>query len=412
VLLFGCGALGSKLALHFGRSGHTALTFVDRDALSPHNFVRHALLADRTGQNKAEAARRAVRAIYENIPDSQAVISHPGSALDWIKGEYRPALQKHRLLVDATASGMVFEALVRNSLPDGLKVARCGISDMGRIGLLSFEGSNRNPRIDDLNVLVYDMAVERPELRDWLERERAQREQSVGAVLEEISIGMSCSSDTTRMPDDLVSWHAASFSVALRDLIVTKRRPNAGWLVLNYRPAGGGASPSAGLISEIIPIDPVITVRARGVEGWELRGAMRWEVRIRPHLVREMRERLHRAAPSETGGGMAGVIHPKRRVIYVTRMIEAPRDSKASPDSFTLGTEGLLETVGAIRKASGGLLGYVGDWHTHPRGAGRVSRQDVETMLDVKRKLDMADLPTFILIVTPKGVNAYVYESG
>jgi hypothetical protein len=411
VLLFGCGALGSKLALHLGRSGHTDLTLVDRDTLSPHNFVRHALLADRTGQNKAEAVASAVQALYANIPKSQDVIADPGSALNWLKGEHRPLLQKHRLLVDATASGMVFEALVRNTLPSGLKVARCGISDAGNIGLLSFEGANRNPRIDDLNVIVYDMAAERPALRDWLERERAERGRGVGAVLEEIAIGMSCSSDTTRMPDDLVSWHAASFSIALRDLARTKHRPNAGWLVLNHRPEGG-AFPSGGLVSETIPVDPVVVVRARGVRGFELRGAGAWQVRIRAHLVSEMRERLHRAAPAETGGGMAGVIHPKRRIIYVTRMIEAPPDSKATPDSFTLGTEGLPETVEAVRKASGGLLGYVGDWHTHPRGAGHVSGQDLETMLDTKRKLDMADLPTFILIVSVKGVNAYVYEPG
>jgi hypothetical protein len=412
VLLFGCGALGSKLALHFGRSGHTALTLVDHDTLSPHNFVRHALLADRIGQNKAEAAAKSVRTLYESIPDSQTVVGDPGSALEWLKGRYRPGLQKHRLLVDATASGMVFEALVRNTLPVGLRVARCGISDAGRIGLLSFEGANRNPRIDDLNVLVYDMAVDRQELREWLERERAEREQGVGAVLEEISIGMSCSSDTTRMPDDLVSWHAASFSVALRDLGRTKRGPNAGWLVLNYRREGGGTFALTGLTSELISVDPVVVVRARGVRGGELRGAGAWQVRIRAHLVREMRARLHRAVPAETGGGMVGVIHPKRRVIYVTRMIDAPPDSRGTPDSFTLGTEGLTGAVDAVRKASGDLLGYVGDWHTHPRCAGRVSGKDVETMFDTKRKLDTADLPTFILIVTPKGVNAYVYESG
>jgi hypothetical protein len=411
VLLFGCGALGSKLALHFGRSGHTALTVVDRDTLSPHNLVRHALLADRVGQNKAKAAARSVRAIYDSVPDSQAVNDDPGSALEWLKGSRRPELRKHQLLVDATASGMVFEALVRNPLPGGLKVARCAISDAGRIGLLSFEGPNRNPRVDDLNVHVYDMAVERPALRDWLERERAERGQGVGNVLEEISIGMSCSSDTTRMPDDLVSWHAASFSVALRELDRTKHMPNAGWLVLNHRP-GGGAYPPGGLASESVPVDPVVVVRARGVRGFELRGAGAWQVRIRAHLVREMRERLHGAAPAETGGGMAGVIHPKRRVIYVTRLIEAPPDSRATPDSFTLGTEGLLETVEAVRKASGGLLGYVGDWHTHPRGAGQVSGKDVETMLDVKQRLDIADLPTFILIVSTRGVNAYVYEPG
>lgn len=412
ILLFGCGALGSKLALHLGRSGHTSLTVVDHDTLSPHNLVRHALLADKTGQNKAEAVKKSVEAIYENIPPSQAIIAYSGSVLDWIKGDRRGQLPKHRLLIDATASGMVFESLVRNSLPTGMKAARCGISDMGRIGLLSFEGPNRNPRIDDLNILVYDMAIDRPALRNWLERERDQREQDIGSILEEISIGMSCSSDTVRMSDDVVSWHAASFSVALLELARPKIRPNAGWLVINYRSENTEDEPTSSLISQRIPVDPFTVVPARGLEGWELRGSRAWQVRIRPHIVGEMRERLRCAAPAETGGIMIGVIHPKRRVIYVTRMLDPPPDSKGTENSFTRGTHQLPETIDAIKQATGGLLGYVGDWHTHPRGAGRISSKDIEAMLETKRKLDVADLPSFILIVTPKGLNAYVYEPG
>jgi integrative and conjugative element protein (TIGR02256 family) len=121
-----------------------------------------------------------------------------------------------------------------------------------------------------------------------------------------------------------------------------------------------------------------------------------------------MRERLQRASPKETGGLMIGVVHIKRRIIYVTRIIDPPADSEGTYSGFRRGTRRLPQTIEDIRKASGDLLGYVGDWHTHPRGTSRISTTDIKAMLQTKRDFDMAGLPTFILIVSHKSFRAYV----
>ena len=407
ILLLGAGALGSKIGLHFGRSGHTSMTPVDTGILSPHNFVRHALLPEHSGLNKAEALTRSIGSIFENIPKQSAPLYDNVSALEWVKGDRRPDLNQHDLLIDATASGMVFEALTKSDLPARLKVARVSIADLGNIGILMFEGAGRNPRVDDLNVLVMDLAIDEPVLAQWLERDRDQRQERVGPMLEEITIGMTCASDTMRLPDDIVSWHASTFAITLRDLC---QAPPKGCLVINYRNSSRDGVRGA-LISEQVEAKPVVVAPALCVKGWQVRDRSAWQIRIAPHVVSEMRLRLQEAAPRETGGLMIGLIHPRRRIIYVTRLLSAPADSEASPSWFKRGTFKLPEKVNAINRATGSLLGYVGDWHTHPRGSGRISPTDVQAMMKTKRDFDTAGLPTFILIVSHKGLNPYVADA-
>lgn len=57
---------------------------------------------------------------------------------------------------------------------------------------------------------VYDMGIDHEPFQRWLVRERRQREEGVGPMLEEISIGLSCASDTMRLSYEIVSWHAST----------------------------------------------------------------------------------------------------------------------------------------------------------------------------------------------------------
>ena len=405
VLLFGAGALGSKISLHLGRAGSTGITAVDHGIISPHNMVRHALLADQIGQNKAEALKRTIEGLFEEIPNESAPGSHAASALDWLKGDLKGSLNQHQLLIDATASRMVLEAMLRAEFPAALKVVRAGIADRGRIGILGIEGPRRDPRLDDLTMLLIDRATSEVPIRKWLQHEKEQVEEGVGARLESITIGLGCDSDTMRLPDDVVSWHASTFSMALRDLCAAKQPFFNGFLVVNYTPEDDRCG---ALISQRIPVEPVVIARSLHVKGWRAQGKQSWEIRIAASVVREMRLKLTVNSPRETGGLMIGVIHSKRRIIYVTRLIDAPADSKGTANWFYRGTRRLPETVNEIHRSSGGLLGFVGDWHTHPRGSGRISPTDVAAMMKTKRRFDVAGLPTFILIVSHKGLNAYV----
>ncbi|WP_242971957.1 ThiF family adenylyltransferase [Haloimpatiens massiliensis] len=54
ILFVGVGALGSKMIFHLARNGYTNITIIDKDILSPHNLVRHALFSDSISRNKAE----------------------------------------------------------------------------------------------------------------------------------------------------------------------------------------------------------------------------------------------------------------------------------------------------------------------------------------------------------------------
>jgi hypothetical protein len=395
-LLFGCGALGSKLALHRARAGNTALTAVDRAPLAGHNLVRHGLTGDYRGLNKAEALRQAITKLFGHIPPSQQPKTYAGSALDWLHGACRQHLKEHHLLIDATASVMMLDALSRASLPAQLAVARCALADSGRLGWLTMEGKNRNPRVDDLQAWLYDQALEHPALSQWLKQERRQKELRFNAGLSEVPLGLGCSSITMRLPDELVSLHAAQFSLALRDWDESTTSPQQGWLIWQW-------SSSSGLAVERLAVEPVLVIPASG--------AAHWQVRMQAQAAREIRQQLLAAAPNETGGVMIGVVNPKRRIIYVTRLLPTPADSAASPTTFKRGTRNLPIAAEQIYEATGGMLGYVGDWHTHPRGSGAASPTDIATLQNTKRNFDMAGLPTFILIATPRGFRAYIKEA-
>ncbi len=109
-MILGCGALGSKIALHFGRSGEVNLTLVDHGILSPHNLVRHALEGAKVGQSKAQATRDAILRIYPAV-EELPVSAHDQTALDFISGDKRALLAEHKHLIDATASQIVFNSL-------------------------------------------------------------------------------------------------------------------------------------------------------------------------------------------------------------------------------------------------------------------------------------------------------------
>jgi len=396
-LLFGNGALGSKMALHFGRSGQPALTLVDHRNLSPHNLVRNGLLGDAVGKNKAEAVRDAIAGIYESgFPANAAPTAFPDSALEWIKGAKKAELSKHSLLIDATASGMVLEALVNASLPDELKIVRCGISDSGNIGTLLIEGRKRNPRVDDLQALIYDLAIEQPALQGWLNRER-ERSEEVGFNLAEVPVGVGCASDTLQLADDVVSWHAAVFSISLRTRI---QNASKGQIILSHAavilPNESASLPGL----QHIAVEPLTIIRPEGAKDWQ--------IRIHMQAATAIRDQFHSAYPNETGGTLIGFVHSKRRAVYVTRVVEPPPDSEGTTARFRRGVFRLSETVKQIQQASDGLLGYVGEWHSHPNGSGQPSQRDRETMDEIRIHLEPQGLPTLMLIVNNKRIYAYI----
>jgi hypothetical protein len=96
--------------------------------------------------------------------------------------------------------------------------------------------------------------------------------------------------------------------------------------------------------------------------------------------------------------------------VYVTRLVPAPPDSRGTPWVFTRGTEKLPEALDLVDRRTGGLLSYVGEWHTHPMGGSDLSDMDKHAVISLRSILDHVGQPTLVTIVTPDEIRPHLFE--
>jgi proteasome lid subunit RPN8/RPN11 len=394
-LLFGAGALGSKVASHLVRSGSVALKIVDYARMSPHNLVRHALGGGAIGVSKAEALKAELLKLYPGQTDLP-IEARDASALEVLCEIAAGAEVGHRSLLDMTASNVVFNAICDAALPETLRVHRGEIAHRGRLGFLSIEGAARNPRLDDLQTLMFDAAIDDANVSEWLNEVKATRDDQVGSGgLEDIQVGLSCSSATMRLADEVVSFHAAAATRRLRSYLA-KDGPilTDGAIYTSFL---GDDGDSRAAMKRYAP-----TVVGPAGFGWQ--------IRLAAGVAGEMFARMRREAPRETGGLLIGRLNAAKKIAYVTRLVRAPADSRGTPYFFTRGTERLPEVLDHVDQRTGGLLTYVGEWHSHPMGGSDLSDTDKEAVINLRSILDSAGLPTLVTIVTPAGIHPHLFE--
>jgi integrative and conjugative element protein (TIGR02256 family) len=392
-VIFGAGALGSKVASHLARSGSVAMKIVDHAKISPHNLVRHALGGRAIGLSKAEALKEELVNLYPGETDLAIDIKN-ASALSYLRDA--DFFAGYANLIDMTASNVVFNALRDATIPDGVRLYRAEIAHNGHLGLLSIEGSNRNPRLDDIQSLIFDAALEDDSVADWLMEVNSARETRVGSGgLEDIQIGLSCSSTTMRLADEVVSFHAAAAARKVRPYLA-RGGPSRTEGVIYRSFIGADGDSNAGTTK----IEPTVVLAANAG----------WTIRIAAIAARNMSELMRQHAPGETGGILVGRISAPRKTIYVTRLVSAPSDSRGTPWSFTRGTAELPEALDLVQRRTGNLLTYVGEWHTHPMGGSDLSATDKSAVASLRAILDRAGHPTLVTIVTPDEFRPHLFE--
>lgn len=396
ILFLGCGAVGSKMILHFARSGHTDCSIVDTDVISPHNLVRHGLLHESIGRNKAVAMSETIKGIFYSDENSTHIESIERDAVDLLLNGGKPVLNKFQWIIDSSASPIVQHALTMTKIPESPHCCRCEIANGGKLGFMSFEGHDRKPRLDDIQAMIFDKAIETDEISEWLQANRDERENELGSRLQEISIGISCSSETMRLSDEIVSLHSAAFTAGFKN-IARKDDFDQGYVQINYYDE-----------SKESPFH-YTCFRAPWTIVLECRNNPTWEVRLSSDAGKTLKELLSLARPNETGGILIGLVNWNRKTVYVTRILKPPFDSRSSPYAFVRGTSDVPEDVKHIHERTGAMLGYIGEWHTHPGGVPQPSAQDLSTVEKIKSNLDKVPLPTLILIVTERGFYPYIY---
>jgi integrative and conjugative element protein (TIGR02256 family) len=391
-IVFGAGALGSKVTSHLVRGGSVSIRIVDNAKISPHNLVRHVLGGRAIGLSKAEALKDELLKLYPGEADLP-IEAKNASVLPCLRDA--GFFDGYANLVDMTASNIVFNALRDADLPDTIRVHRAEIADRGRLGLLSIEGAARNPRLDDLQTLMFDSAIEDSAVSAWLNEVKTTRDRVGSGGLEDIQIGLSCSSATMRLADEVVSFHAAAMTRRLRPYLAKDGRSRArGAVYTSFLGEDGDSQASTRTYAPTVVID----------------AGCGWEIRIAAAAAEEISEHMSRHSPSETGGILVGRIGVTKKIIYVTRLVPAPPDSRGTPYVFTRGTEQLPEALDRVRSRTGGLLTYIGEWHTHPMGGSDLSDTDKHAVISLRSILDHVGLPTLVTIVTPDEIRPHLFE--
>jgi hypothetical protein len=386
-MIMGCGALGSKITMHLARGGNGKLILVDPDTISPHNLVRHALLGQYIGLNKALAVKEAIESIY---PDQKTEVVN--------KVLTDPTLQhcdynKLGWIFDFTASENVFNTIINARKLTAPVICRANISDSGNLGILNIEGFERNPRLDDLQVSLFSRYSHSQSISDWLHREYA----SLNGNTVNVNIGVGCNSETTILSDEVISSHGAYFAGVIKHEASKTR--SVGKIYLNRVISSGEYQ----MESEVIEVKPFVVIPAVNEPSWLIRFA---------HGVTDkIILQTSKAGHFETGGVFIGVANYKTKTIHVTGVIDAPVDSTANEVCFFRGHKGLASEIDKVTIGSGNQLGYIGEWHSHPRGPDALSPTDLKAVSNFKKDFEQltTPLPVFLTIVTPHGILPFIY---
>ncbi|MFO0754604.1 MAG: Mov34/MPN/PAD-1 family protein [Thermodesulfovibrionales bacterium] len=344
-------------------------TLIDPDTLEPHNVVRHVAKNHQIGLFKTDAVKEMAEANY--APLHYPVTSIPDSAVNLGNKKVRSAITAADFIVDASTT-----LEVPRTLSNGDETTRSVsvfIAPSGNASVLLLEDSDRSLRLDILEAQYYRAALSSA----WGDKHFADPGKNLW-------VGMGCRDVSLMMSNEIVQFHAALLA---RQTRLLRDRPEACIKVWS-------ADPETGAVEAFN-----IEVKAATKEKIES-----WSVVVDEGTKKKLYEVRQQHLPKETGGVVLGYIDQKLRTIYVVDVLEAPPDSEADESGFIRGVEGLKEQLERVSRRTAGVVGYLGEWHSHPTfHSAHVSSQDEEVIQYLKETLSQDGLPAVMVIVGSAG---------
>lgn len=328
-VLAGVGALGSALMEIWSREGWGGWTILDPDRVEPHNLARHVAVRTDVGLPKAAVVRQRVASIFP--PGAELPTALPVGVLS-DNAAVTTALRTASLVVDVTTTLEVPRELSRRE-----QVGRCSsvfLAPSGLASVLLLEDALRTHRLDSLEAQYYSAVI----VEGWGEDHLSGRRngESLGGGCRDISVVLS---------GELIQLHAGILSGQLRRLSETAEAQIRIWIV---------DSDSRVAVQKVEVHRPI---------PYESNG---WTVLSNTGISRRMGQIRHEHLPKETGGIVLGYVDHAVRTIYVVGVLPAPADSKGEATGFVRGVEGLEATVAESSRRTAGIVGYLGEWHSHP----------------------------------------------
>ncbi len=344
----GLGALGSQVFTNLLRMGYAPWTLIDKDTLLPHNLARNALDGWAVGHAKVDVL--AVIGCH-TLNDAKAAtplvvdVLHPGERA----ADLTQALTGAATILDMAASVPVARALACDYKAPARRISLF-LNPAGTDLVLLAEDADRTVPLDLLEMQYYRLLVQEEVLHQHLQVE-GQRQR----------YARSCRDVSVTIPQDLMALHAGIGCRAFRTALA---RPSAQIVVWQ-------ANPDEMMVTRVRGCPaPLVTQRVGD-----------WVIIADTWLLEQLRRQREAKLPNETGGVLIGAFDPRRRRVYVVLSLPSPPDSVEWPTLYIRGCQGLKQRVEEIGAITAGQLGYVGEWHSHPRGHSCTPSSDDQLVL-------------------------------
>jgi integrative and conjugative element protein (TIGR02256 family) len=368
VVAIGMGAFGSQVFLNLMRMGFGEWVLIDKDYLLPHNLARHGLSGLDVGYSKVETLALLANQTIKGVPIASAIVADILNPTSKQAEAITAALINADIILDASASVAVARYLACD-IDSPARRASLFLNPSGTDAVLLVEDLERKTTLDVLEMQYYRSLIEEQALRNHL--------QTMGS---RIRYARSCRDLSSDVPQDLVALHAAIMSRALRTVISDARARVAIW-----------QTDSNEISTKMKWIDPAEKIQQCIND---------WTICTDQYLLDKIWHLRAEKLPNETGGVLIGAFDMQRKIVYILDLLPSPLDSTEWPTVYIRGCKELTQRVCEIKIITAGMLGYVGEWHSHPRNCSCTpSEDDRKVFRWLTRNMNAAGLPALVLIV-------------
>lgn len=368
-VLVGAGSLGSAILDLWSRSGWGQWTVIDKDHIKPHNVARHRAYAHHVGHSKSDVAAHLHDAIVDGASTVTPIVA---DATDLSDARIRKALTTATLVVDASTT--LEYPRTASATDDIARQLSVFITPSGNAAALLAEDAARSVRLRTLEAQYYRAVIQEP----W-------GNHHLDGNLGTFWSGASCRDISVVLPYSRVIAHAGLLAEQVRRaasrsepaIRVWSSDPDSGAVAMHELPA---------LTERTVPFGSLSVFVDAGLE-----------------------EKLHffrrQGLPEETGGVLLGYHDFNVNALVLVDALAAPPDSKRSTAFFERGVQGLAAAVNEATRRTAGIVGYVGEWHSHPQGySSDPSSRDLYQLVYLALGMSDDGLPAISAIVSQSDV--------
>lgn len=327
--------------------------------------MRHVARAIHIGEPKVAVVRRLMRLIYNDAAnmDTFAGTGVPNEANEKLEAAYKTS----SLIVDVSTTLTVPREL---SLRDD--IVRCVstfVTPAGTDAVLMLEDRARELRLRDIEAQYYASLL----ADDW-------GRSHLGARADQLRVGAGCRDASVVLSIEQIQLFGATLARQIRTLT----HDSEGAHLRIWRADSNGR-----IDCRIVELTGAMYVRYGG-----------WTIASYRGLDRKLRYLRDEKLPVETGGVIVGYIDHQSRTVFCVDVLRAPPDSKESSHGFIRGKEGLKEALDDVAARTMKMVGYIGEWHSHPpRASSSPSRDDQLLSAHLASELAADGDPALMIIV-------------